>query len=89
MSEQQDGGERRRLDRAPGERYRGAPGRPEPGAVAARSARQRATIALVVVADAGAIGFFLLGLLDLGVGLLAIAAFTGLGDGGDHDLVGP
>jgi hypothetical protein len=29
------------------------------------------------VADAGAVLFFLLGLLDLGVGLVAVAAFTG------------
>ncbi len=31
----------------------------------------------MVVADAGAVLFFLLGLLDLGIGLVAIAAFTG------------
>lgn len=77
MSEQHDGGERRRLDRAPGERYRAAARGPEPEPATPGSRRTRAIVALLVVADAGAVGFFLLGLLDLGVGLLAIAAFLG------------
>jgi hypothetical protein len=77
MSEQQDGGERRRLDRAPGERYRAVPRGPELESATPGSHRTRAVVALLVVADAGAVGFFLLGLLDLGVGLLAIAAFLG------------
>jgi hypothetical protein len=77
MSEQQDGGERRRLDRAPGERYRADAGPPRPLANTARSPRVRAIMALLLVADAAAIGFFLLGLLDLGIGLLVVAAFLG------------
>ena len=71
------GGDRRPLDRAPGERYgtpRTAPGSPGP---APRSMRTRALVAAMVVADAGAVLFFLLGLLDLGIGLVAIAGFTG------------
>jgi hypothetical protein len=39
--------------------------------------RTRAIVAAMVVADVGAALFFLLGLLDLGVGLVAVAAFTG------------
>lgn len=77
MSEQRDGGERRRLERAPGDRYRAAPRRPDPGTAAPGSRRVRAIVALLVVTDVGALGFFGLGLLDLGVGLLAIAAFLG------------
>jgi hypothetical protein len=77
MSEQQDGGERRRLDRAPGERYRAAPGGDAAPDGAASNPRTRAIVAVLVVADAGAVAFFLIGLLDLGVGLLAIAAFLG------------
>ena len=77
MSEQRDGGERRRLDRAPGERYRAAPRRDAVPDMAAGNPRARAIVAVVVVANAGAIVFFLLGLLDLGVGLLAVAAFFG------------
>jgi hypothetical protein len=77
VSEQQDGGERRRLDRAPGERYRAASRGPAPERATSDRRRARATVALLVVADAGAAVFFLLGLLDLGVGLLAIAAFLG------------
>jgi hypothetical protein len=81
-----DGGERRRLDHAPGERYArrdpaGAagpggrtPGDPRPDG---RRRRRRAIVAAVLVADAAAVLFFLLGLLDLGGGLLAIAAFSG------------
>jgi hypothetical protein len=69
------GGERRRLDRAPGDRY---------ATPAATSDREPATktgarwiVAAVVVADLGALAFFVLGLLDLGVGLVAVAAFVG------------
>jgi hypothetical protein len=65
------GGERRRLDRAPGERYAKAGGgsgggRGRPGVIRA-----------FLVADAGALAFFLLGLLDFGAGLLVVAAFIG------------
>ena len=77
MSEQQDGGERRRLDRAPGERYRAEPRHPPAQADGPVGRRTRAIVALLVVADAGAVGFFLLGLLDLGAGLVAVAAFLG------------
>jgi hypothetical protein len=34
-------------------------------------------VAAVLVADAGAIMFFLLGLLDLGIGLVVVAGFAG------------
>jgi hypothetical protein len=82
------GGERRRLDRAPGERYAargggtgpggaGGPGGRAGGPGSGRSRRTRAIVAAALVADAGAVLFFLLGLLDLGIGLLAIAAFLG------------
>jgi hypothetical protein len=81
MSEQQDGGERRRLDRAPGERYRAEARGSAVSDTAAGNPRAKAISAVVVVADVGAIVFFLLGLLDLGVGLLAVAAFVGWGIG--------
>ncbi|HYO44544.1 MAG TPA: hypothetical protein VES19_15200 [Candidatus Limnocylindrales bacterium] len=86
------GGDRRPLDRPPGERYgsgssgTGAgpnggsgPGRPRgpAGSVPGGSGTARALVAGMLVADAGAILFFALGLLDLGVGLVAVAAFTG------------
>ena len=77
MSEQQDGGERRRLDRTPGDRYRAEPRHPGARADGPSSRRTRAIVALLVVVDAGAVVYLLLGLLDLGVGLLAIAAFLG------------
>lgn len=98
MSEQQPidpraqppvGGDRRPLDRAPGERYgtgsggsgrsSGSSGGPGTGPESSGPGRRRsrAIIAAVLVADAGAVLFFLLGLLDLGVGLVAVAAFTG------------
>ena len=68
------GGERRRLDRAPGERYaKGGGGRGGSGGGRGRPAVIRAFL----VADAGALAFFLLGLLDLGAGLLVVAAFIG------------
>jgi len=40
-------------------------------------ARTRAILAAALVADAGGVLFFVLGLLDLGIGLLAVAGFTG------------
>jgi hypothetical protein len=76
------GGERRRLDRAPGERYAkegggtggggGGTGQGKRG-----GAGRPAVIRAFLVADAGALAFFLLGLLDLGAGLLVVAAFIG------------
>ncbi len=74
-----DGGERRRLERAPGDRYAAAA---ESGAAASPAATSagggsRWIIAAVIVADAGAVAFFVLGLLDLGFGLVAVAAFVG------------
>ena len=82
----QAGGERRRLERAPGERYAagstargGRPGAAAGGGSggARRPTTARAVVAAALVADAGAVLFFLLGLIDLGVGLVAIAAFIG------------
>lgn len=81
---QPGGGERRRLDRAPGERYGkgdggaggaggGAGGTRELGGGPGREAVIRAFL----VADAGALAFFLVGLMDLGAGLAAVAAFIG------------
>ncbi len=73
------GGEQRRLDRAPAERYAGSEPVPGGGADAPRSSRPaaRPIIAAVLIADAGALVFFVLGLLDLGPGLVAVAAFIG------------
>jgi hypothetical protein len=73
----QAGGERRRLDRAPGERFATGPAAVQERAAAGRRRRRRAVLASVLVADAGAVLFFLLGLVDLGAGLLVIAAFVG------------
>ncbi len=85
-----EGGERRRLDRAPGDRYAGEPGSggrgggsgagSDEGSGGGRGGGSRASsaiVAAVLVADAGAVLFFVLGLLDLGGGLLAVAAFNG------------
>jgi hypothetical protein len=74
------GGERRRLDRAPGERYgtkASAPGEGSAGGGRRGAGGRPGVIRAFLVADAGALAFFLLGLLDLGAGLLAIAAFIG------------
>jgi len=73
------GGERRRLDRAPGERYGGAPPASEGDAPEPR--RTRWIVAAVVIADLGGLAFFVLGLLDLGLGLVAVAGFTGWATG--------
>ena len=67
------GGEQRRLERAPGDRYATA----DAGPVKATGGGARWIVAAVVVADVGAVAFFVLGLLDLGFGLVAVAAFTG------------
>lgn len=78
-----DGGDRRRLDRAPAERYRdgsGGGGAARRGAASGGGpggAARRALVAAILVADVGALLFFALGQLDLGIGLLAVAAFTG------------
>ena len=69
------GGERRRLERAPGERYT-TPVATSGGAPAEQGGA-RWIVEAVVVADLGALAFFVLGLLDLGFGLVAVAAFTG------------
>jgi hypothetical protein len=86
MSDQQEGssgspapvgGDRRRLDRAPGERY-GSVGDGAAASGPKRGSRApRALVAAVFVADLGAVLFFLLGLLDLGIGLVVVASFTG------------
>ena len=72
------GGERRRLDRAPGERYadRASGSGPAQAPVPARWGVVPIGIA-VLVADLGAVLFFALGLLDLGIGLVVVAAFAG------------
>ena len=70
------GGERRRLDRAPGERYRKG-GDGVGGSGGGSGGGRPGVIRAFLGAAAGALAFFLLGLLDLGVGLLAIAAFIG------------
>ncbi len=72
------GGERRRLDRAPAERYvaGSAPGG-GPGVSPSPRTAARPILTAVLVADAGAVVFFVLGLLDLGPGLIAVAAFIG------------
>jgi len=77
------GGERRPLDRAPGDRYATEQGGTGAGSGSGSKAplpggrRTRALVAAVIVADLGAVLFFLLGLLDLGPGLIVVAAFTG------------
>ena len=80
MSEQQ-GGEQRRLERAPGERYAragSAEGGPAGTAGGSGDASvRRAVLAAVVVADACALLFLVLAQIDLGMGMLAIAAFGG------------
>jgi len=68
------GGEQRRLERAPGERY--ATSASATGAAAATGGA-RWIVAAVVVADIGALAFFVLGQLDLGFGLVGVAAFAG------------
>jgi hypothetical protein len=76
------GGEARRLERPPGERYRtGSPGRSDtagedPGG-GARAGRRRALVMAVLAADAGAILFLVIALTGLDLGLLVVAAFAG------------
>lgn len=73
------GEQRRRLDRAPAERYGG--GKPVPGTGPGDGPSQpsaaRSIAAAVLVAGAGAVLWFLLGLMDLGPGLIVVAAFIG------------
>ena len=77
------GDTRRRLDRAPGERYRGGtiPGPAaesvEPTEEPASGTRVRGIAAAIGVAVVGAVGFALLGSIDLGLGLLIVSAFLG------------
>ena len=89
------GGERRRLDRAPGERYGKGGGASGGGAGGTGGAGggsgggsgatpglgggpgRAGVIRAFLVADAGALAFFLVGLLDLGAGLVAVATFIG------------
>ena len=68
----------RQLDRAPGERYRGAlpDAAPEPPPPIPWSRRRRAGLAVAAAAVAGGVTL-LLGGLDIGAGLLAIGAATG------------
>ena len=77
---QQQGGEQRRLERAPGERYAKPPAGTGPGGTGGDTgdARgRRAVLAAVLVADACALLFLVLAQVDLGIGMLAIAAFGG------------
>lgn len=76
------GGEARRLERAPGERYAagpagsgggGVPGGAPPGRVVSR----RALVTAVLAADAGAVLFVVIALTGLDLGLLVVAAFAG------------
>ena len=73
------GGEQRRLERAPGERYAtaGGPAGTSRTGVAVDARGTRWIVLAVVVANLGALAFFVLGLLDLGFGLMAVAGFTG------------
>ena len=73
------GGEQRRLDRAPGSRYLAtAPvGAAPAGGVPVRGVSVRGVGIAALVASVGAAVFFVLGQLNLGPGLLAVAAFTG------------
>ena len=68
------GGERRRLDRAPGTRFI-AP--PTGAASPTRGVSPRGLVIAVIIAGIGAFAFFVLSQLDLGPGLLAVAGFTG------------
>jgi hypothetical protein len=83
MSERQDGGERQRLDRAPGERYRrdggSGTGRP-PGPGPAPSGlpvRTRAIVAAVALGDLAGLLYAVVAQLNLGPGLVAVGAFAG------------
>src|SRR3954469_10445139 len=73
------GGERRRLDRAPGDRYGSAAPAPDGDTREPRGTRW--IVAAVVIADLGGLAFFVLGLLDLGLGLVAVAGLTGWATG--------
>ena len=70
-----------RLDRAPGERYRGgqpiAPGGPSPAAHDETPSPTTAILGGLIVAILGALLFALLSQVDLGFGLVAIAMFVG------------
>lgn len=76
-----DGGERRRLDEAPSARIAATSAAASgSGPDAARTVARPAVRPLVIgllVADIGAIAFFVLGLADLGIGLVAVAGFFG------------
>lgn len=69
------GGEQRRLERAPGERY--AEPDPQRTGVAVDARGVRWIVAAVVVADLGAVVFFVLSQLDLGIGMAVVAGFIG------------
>ena len=81
-----EGGERRRLYRAPGERYapapQGGPGSPpgsgwSDGGATLGPGGGRAVIRAALVADAGALLFVAVAQLGIAAGLLVVAAFTG------------
>lgn len=68
-----------RLDRAPGERYRGTrpPAQPATTARSPEGSARRGILAALSAATAIAVARALVGQLDLGPGTLAIAAFAG------------
>ncbi|MEW6223843.1 MAG: hypothetical protein AB1627_04370 [Chloroflexota bacterium] len=71
-----------RLERAPGERYAERRDRPAPASPGAAGSRDvRGVVRSLLAADAvglgGALGFFLLGQVDIGPGLLAASAAIG------------
>jgi hypothetical protein len=67
------GGERRRLDHAPGDRFLAVAAAPAGAGEVGTRGRLLATLIALV----GGTVFFVLGQLTLGPGLLAVAAFTG------------
>jgi hypothetical protein len=79
------GGERRRLDRAPGDRYAPAAGDdPATGSGSGGASGDalgpgggRAVVRAAIVADAGALLFVAVAQLGIAAGLLVVAAFTG------------
>ncbi|HEY3355439.1 MAG TPA: hypothetical protein VGQ83_19470 [Polyangia bacterium] len=92
MTQTPEPGRPRQLDRAPGERYRGATPPTGPGAAPGAGARpgadapathgpegsvRRAVLAAASVGLIVAVGRAVVGQVDLGLGTLAIAAFAG------------
>jgi hypothetical protein len=89
MTTPSDPGERRRLDRPPGARY--APPRPEAIGEPAKPRRPAGTLAIAqVIALLGALAIVLLGnVLEIDLGLIAVAGLIGWLIGGSVSGVGP